>query len=111
MGQLGVWRIGEAGPERVQPAAIDFEAPVEFWTEAHPKTSIPISPSPQWGSWGEGAIPLLPFQSEGDRRACAASALPGETYHILREKEPEQFGRYRTRQLVLEAGNMRKAKG
>jgi len=36
MGQLGVWRIGEAGPERVQPAAIDFEKRLESWIEADP---------------------------------------------------------------------------
>ncbi len=36
MSQLGVWRIGERGPERVQPAAIDFEKELESWIEADP---------------------------------------------------------------------------
>lgn len=33
----------------------------------------------------------------------AASDFPGETFRVLREKETKQFGRYRTRRLVLQA--------
>jgi len=36
MNQVGVWRIGERGPERVQPAAIDFEEQLESWIESDP---------------------------------------------------------------------------
>jgi len=31
------------------------------------------------------------------------TALPGETFRILKEKEQRQYGEYRTRRLVLEA--------
>lgn len=36
MSQLGVWRIGEHGPQRVQPATVDFEAQLESWIERDP---------------------------------------------------------------------------
>ena len=29
--------------------------------------------------------------------------FPGETFHVLKEKEEKQYGEYRTRRLVLEA--------
>ncbi|QAA75933.1 MAG: putative restriction /modification enzyme [Candidatus Bipolaricaulis sibiricus] len=105
MSQLGVWRIGEGGPERVQPAAIDFDAPLELWAKAQPESLVPASPSPSVGrGQDEGASLLLPFQSEGDRRTCAAASdFPGETFRVLKDKETRQFGHYRTRRLVLEA--------
>jgi hypothetical protein len=31
--------------------------------------------------------------------------FPGETFRVLKEKEVKQFGGYRTRRLVLEAGD------
>jgi len=36
--------------------------------------------------------------------ACASMGrLPGETFCVLKEKELKEFGKYRTRRLVLEA--------
>jgi len=29
--------------------------------------------------------------------------IPGETFHVLKEKEEKKYGEYRTRRLVLEA--------
>jgi hypothetical protein len=50
--------------------------------------------------WEEVDDPLDPA---GYAARVAASAFPGETFRVLKEKELRQFGEYRTRRLVLEA--------
>jgi hypothetical protein len=52
--------------------------------------------------WEEVADPLDPQGYEQRRRS---STFPGETFRVLRDKELEQYGEYRTRRLVLEAWN------
>ncbi|WP_038045154.1 Eco57I restriction-modification methylase domain-containing protein [Thermus caliditerrae] len=44
-----------------------------------------------------------PLDPQAYRRRREASAFPGETFRVLREKEEKRFGEYRTRRLVLEA--------
>jgi hypothetical protein len=50
--------------------------------------------------WEEVSDPLDP---QGYAARVAASAFPGETFRVLKEKEQRQYGEYRTRRLVLEA--------
>ncbi|WP_038046377.1 Eco57I restriction-modification methylase domain-containing protein [Thermus caliditerrae] len=50
--------------------------------------------------WEEVENPLDP---QAYRRRREASAFPGETFRVLKEKEEKRFGEYRTRRLVLEA--------
>jgi len=50
--------------------------------------------------WEEVADPLDP---QGYVERCAHSDFPGETFRVLKEKELDEFGEYRTRRLVLEA--------
>ena len=44
-----------------------------------------------------------PLDPAGYAARAAASAFPGETFRVLKEKELRQYGEYRTRRLVLEA--------
>jgi hypothetical protein len=46
---------------------------------------------------------LPPIPTEVPPDAPRTQSFPGETSLILREKETEQFGEYRTKRLVLEA--------
>ena len=50
--------------------------------------------------WEEVSDSLDP---QGYAARVAASAFPGETFRVLKEKEQRQYGEYRTRRLVLEA--------
>ncbi|GIV75127.1 hypothetical protein [Caldilinea sp.] len=50
--------------------------------------------------WEEVSDPLDPA---GYAARVAASAFPGETFRVMKEKEQRQYGEYRTRRLVLEA--------
>ena len=38
-----------------------------------------------------------------DPKEVHGEDFPGETFHVLKEKEVKQFGEYRTRRLVLES--------
>jgi hypothetical protein len=38
-----------------------------------------------------------------DPKEVYGGGFPGETFRVLKEKEIRQFGKYRTRRLVLEA--------
>lgn len=44
-----------------------------------------------------------PLDPVGYAERCAKSDFPAETFRVLKEKEMQQFGEYRTRRLVLEA--------
>lgn len=50
--------------------------------------------------WEEVADPLDPL---GYVQRAAVSDFPGETFRVLKEKENNKYGEYRTRRLVLEA--------
>jgi hypothetical protein len=50
--------------------------------------------------WEEVSDPLDP---QGYAARTAASAFPGETFRVMKEKEQRQYDEYRTRRLVLEA--------
>jgi hypothetical protein len=43
------------------------------------------------------------LDEEGYRRRCEESDYPSESFRVLKEKEIERFGEYRTRRLILEA--------
>ncbi|MBC7327873.1 N-6 DNA methylase [bacterium] len=43
------------------------------------------------------------LDEEGYRKRCEQSDYPSESFRVLKEKEIEQFGFYRTRHLILEA--------
>jgi len=44
-----------------------------------------------------------PLDQEGYAQRVVKSDFPGETFRVLKEKELQQYGEYRTRRLVLEA--------
>lgn len=44
-----------------------------------------------------------PLDPAGYATRAAASTFPGETFRVLKEKEQQMYGEYRTRRLVLEA--------
>lgn len=44
-----------------------------------------------------------PLDQQGYEERAASSSFPGETFRVLKEKEINEYGEYRTRRLVLEA--------
>ena len=93
----------------------------------------------EWLEIAEDGIPLPPFKWDETRRAILRAELdayyaklygltrdelryildpkdvygpdfPGETFHVLKEKEEKQYGEYRTRRLVLDAWDRLEAK-
>jgi len=50
------------------------------------------------------------LDEEGYRRRCEESDYPSESFRVLKEKEIERFGEYRTRRLILEAWERIKGK-
>jgi hypothetical protein len=108
------------------------------WEENRLQTGGHSWNPPEWAEISQNGIPLSPFKWDENRRAILRAELdayyaklygltrdelcyildpkdiygpdfPGETFRVLKEKEEREFGKYRTRLLVLEVwDNMEK---